>query len=445
MIRIAVTALFFVLLIVATVVRVVALWPQPSSEVVQPLPLAGVAATTPGSLSVAPPAGLFERLQGRFDDSDNHYESLLLQGLLLFHHGHIDQSISRIELLTRQAPRFELAHLVLGDLLLARFTPLKTIGGAVPQFEGQDYHQRLDELRSEARARLHGYLSRMDDHQSPRALVSLGEKTPYALVIDKSKNRLYVFRNQGEGVPPRLVDDFYIVLGQQVGDKMIEGDLKTPTGTYFVTSYIDPEKLPPMYGSGAFPINYPNEYDRRRNKSGFGIWLHGTDRSLFSRPPLDSEGCVVLTNEEFEHIREYVQIGRTPVVITEGLEWLPPGDWQRQNQDVKDFIEEWRHQWEEGDLQGYLNLYADDFWSAGHDYHSWSRYKQQVFSSKTYQQIAVSDLSLYEYPRQDNEPAMIVANFVQHYRSNNFNGDMRKRLYLVKQQNQWQVLYEGGQ
>lgn len=445
MIRIAFTALLLVLLIAATVVRVVALWPQPLSAVVQPQQQLDGVITRPGSLSVPPPSGLLERLQGHFDDTDNHYESLLLQGLLLFQHGHIDQSITQLELLTRQAPRFELAHLVLGDLLMARFTPLKTIGGAVPEVEGRHYHQRLDELRSEARARLHGYLSRLNDHQSPRALIALGEKTPYALVIDKSKNRLYVFRNQGDGLTPKLVDDFYIVLGQQMGDKMTEGDLKTPIGTYFVTSYIDPEKLPPLYGSGAFPINYPNEYDRRRNKSGFGIWLHGTDRSLFSRPPLDSEGCVVLTNEEFEHIREYVEIGRTPVVITEGVEWLPQSDWQRQNQDVKEFIEEWRLLWEEGDLQGYLNLYAEDFWSAQHDYHSWSRYKQQVFSSKTYQQIAVSDLSLYEYPRQDHEPAMIVANFIQHYRSNNFNGDMRKRLYLVKQQNQWRVLYEGRQ
>jgi murein L,D-transpeptidase YafK len=388
-----------------------------------------------------PQPGLIESLEKRFLESNNHYELLLLHGLLLFQGGHIDEAITQIELLTRIAPRFELAHLVLGDLLLARFTPLKAIGGAVPAV----HEQRLKELRSEARARLHGYLSRLNDHQIPRALIALGEETPYALVIDKSKNRLYVFRNQGEGLPPQLVDDFYIVLGQQVGDKMVEGDLKTPTGTYFVTSYIAAEKLPPLYGSGAFPINYPNEFDRKQQKSGFGIWLHGTDRSLFSRPPLDSEGCVVLTNEEFEHIRQYVELGRTPVVISEELEWLPHKDWQAQKNTIKDFIEEWRRQWEEGDLQAYLEMYAEDFWTAQHDYRSWSRYKQQVFSSKTYQQVALSDLSLYEYPRNDDEPVMIVANFVQHYRSNNFNGDMRKRLYLVKQQDQWRVLYEGGQ
>jgi len=445
MIRLAVTAVVFVLLIVATVVRVVALWPQPLPEISPPDRHPDAVITQSEPLSIYPPLGLPEHLQGRLSDTNNHYEALLLQGLLLFQSGHIDQAIIQMELLTGLAPRFELAHLILGDLLLARFTPLQTIGGAALDIDNHHYHQRLDELRSEARARLHGYLSRLNDHQIPRALIALGDETPFALLIDKSKNRLYVFRNQGDGLPPQLVDDFYIVLGQQVGDKMVEGDFKTPTGTYFVTSYISPEKLPPLYGSGAFPINYPNEYDRRRKKSGFGIWLHGTDRSLFSRPPLDSEGCVVLTNEEFEHIRQYVEIGRTPVVISEGIEWLPHADWQAQKSAIKDFIEEWRRQWEEGDLQAYLNMYAEDFWSAEHDYRSWSRYKQQVFSSKTYQQIALKDLSIYEYPRHHNEPDMVVASFMQDYRSNNFNGTMRKRLYLVKHQDQWRVLYEGGQ
>jgi len=38
----------------------------------------------------------------------------------------------------------------------------------------------------------------------------------------------------------------------------------------------------------------------------------------------------------------------------------------------------------------------------------------------------------------------ISQNMLQHYRSNNFNGDMRKRVYPVKQQDQWRAQYEGG-
>ena len=37
-------------------------------------------------------------------------------------------------------------------------------------------------------------------------------------------------------------------------------------------------------GDGAFPLNYPNEWDRRLNKTGSGIWLHGT--------PLEPQGFI---------------------------------------------------------------------------------------------------------------------------------------------------------
>lgn len=442
MIRTLVCILLLFGLIAVTVVRVVALWPQPS-QVDAPVQ------ALPGNdtlLFSAAGTELLERLEPRFDRQTDDYEAMLLRGLLLFQAGKIDEALSQLKALTRAAPRFELAHLIYGDLLLARFAPLDTIGSAVPaKLEDGNHQQRIAELRSEARARLQGYLTLLNTDRVPSVLISLGDNTPYALVIDKSKNRLYVFRNQGPGSVPVLVDDFYIVLGQKVGDKMVEGDLKTPTGTYFVTSYLAPELLPPLYGSGAFPINYPNEYDRHHQKTGFGIWLHGTDRSLFSRPPLDSEGCVVLTNEEFERIRQYVVIGRTPVIIGEELEWVAKSEWQKQKSMINLAIQKWREHWELGDLQAYLEMYSRDFWTSQHDYHSWGRYKQQVFAGKTYQQIKLSDLSLYGYPRDGDAAPLIVANFIQHYRSNNFNGDMRKRLYLVKEEGQWKVIYEGRQ
>jgi hypothetical protein len=40
---------------------------------------------------------------------------------------------------------------------------------------------------------------------------------------------------------------------------------------------------------------------------------------------------------------------------------------------------------------------------------------------------------------------MVVANFRQQYDSNNFQSEMDKRLYLVKEQGSWRILYEGAQ
>lgn len=389
---------------------------------------------------------LFDRLNNRLERNSDDYEASLLKGLLLFQVGGLDDAITELQVLTQRAPKFQLAHLILGDLLMARFNQVDAIGtSGLLQLNGSEQEKRIQQLQSEVRARLQGYLFLADGVEVPRALLALSGDTEYALIVDKSKNRLYVYHNSGPGLSPELVDDFYVVLGKNTGEKFREGDLRTPSGVYFVTSYFPDEKLPPLYGSGAFPVNYPNEYDRRLQKTGKGIWLHGTDKSLYSRPPLDSEGCVVLTNEEFNRIGQYVEIGRTPIIISESVDWVSSREWLDQNIEVQAALETWRQNWERSDLTSYLNMYADDFWSKKYDKKGWAAYKKQVFSGKKFQKIDLSDISLLSYPGAKKSRPMVMANFVQQYRSNNFNGSAHKRLYMVKEQGNWKVLYEGRQ
>lgn len=445
-----VAAAVIVLFLALTGVRVGALWPKQQATVVdgpsRSLPTLELPSFEPQLVLSGQSRELLEGLNRRLSDNADDYEAGLLKGLLLFQAGALDDAIRVLRELTERAPKFQLAHLILGDLLTARFEHLDAIGArAVGDAAVSDHQQRLKQLQAEARARLLGYLSKSEELQVPKALMALSNNVGYALVVDKSKNRLYVYRNAGPGLPPELVIDFYIVLGKVPGDKMYEGDLKTPNGVYFVTSYLPDEKLPPLYGSGAFPVNYPNELDRRRKKTGSGIWLHGTDKSLYSRPPLDSEGCVVLTNTEFSRISQYVEVGRTPVIIGEELEWVSARQWLDRNIELQSALETWRRNWENADVDSYLDMYSRDFWTKGYDWNNWSSYKKLVFRGKTYQKIDLSDISLFEYPAGDRGKPMVVANFVQHYRSNNFNGDMRKRLYLVEEESRWKVLYEGGQ
>ncbi|PLX91062.1 MAG: hypothetical protein C0619_07925 [Desulfuromonas sp.] len=448
MLRRSLTTCLIISLLAATVVSVSALWNQQLPDENIPSVLFSPFDSQSEqqwllSLSQQQSA-LWDRLKLRLQVNPEDYEASLLKALLFFQTAQLDAALEELNGLTQRAPKFQLAHLILGDLLLARFDQLEQIGSTPLLASINSDEERIAQLRSEASVRLQGYLSLIDKREIPRSLISLSDSIEHVLVVDKSKNRLYIYENAGTAIPPRLIDDYYIVLGKKTGNKVTEGDLRTPSGVYFVTHFIDDENLPRKYGTGAFPVNYPNEYDRFQSKTGDGIWLHGTDKELYSRPPLDSEGCVVLTNEEFSRIKQYVKPGKTPVIISEKVEWIPTDQWLERTIELQTRLEGWRQNWENADIPAYLDDYSIDFWAQGHDYKSWTRYKKRVLANKKFQKIALSDISLFGYPRQSvNGKEVVVANFRQSYRSNNYNGDINKRLYLVHENGDWRVLYEG--
>jgi hypothetical protein len=181
-----------------------------------------------------------------------------------------DLALQRVEKLIAEHPNFRLAHLIRGDLLLARSRPLQTFGNVVKTVP----RESVEDLRSEALARLYALRERPRAERLPRAILQLHPGQTHALVIDSRHSRLYVFENVGGH--PHYLADYYVSLGKRGVDKAREGDQKTPIGVYHVTANLPRQKLTDFYGAGAYPINYPNEYDRQRGRNGFGIWVHGT-------------------------------------------------------------------------------------------------------------------------------------------------------------------------
>lgn len=273
--------------------------------------------------------------------------------------------------------------------------------------------------------------------------MALGKSVKKALLVDKKSNRLYVFEKDDGGHRLQRVNDYYISTGKLVGDKNVKGDLRTPEGVYFVTSWLSPDKLPSKYGVGAFPVNYPNELDKHNGKTGYGIWLHGTDKGYYSRPPRDSEGCVVLTNIDLDSLKSEIKPGITPVVITDSVEWLDYASWKKERRDILKAVEDWRQDWESMNVDKYLSHYSKNFWSKTHNLKSWSARKRYLAKNKKYQSVKFTDMSLLVYPQKNNNNEMAVVRLHQDYKSNNFKSEMYKRLYLSKNDQGWKILYEG--
>ena len=121
------------------------------------------------------------------------------------------------------------------------------------------------------------------------------------LLVDKKDCRVAVYRGHSKW---EMIAAYPCTTGKVPGDKFKEGDLKTPTGIYWLTDVWSEKDLIGMYGAkeakpygaGAFPLNYPNLMDRLfHNKTGYGIWLHGTEGDQ----PIPTEGCVSVSNENF--------------------------------------------------------------------------------------------------------------------------------------------------
>jgi len=131
----------------------------------------------------------------------------------------------------------------------------------------------------------------------------------YAVAVDKSSRTLYILLENKKNYA--VVQTFRVSLGQIMGDKLREGDKKTPEGFYKVIQVKEDDELPGIYGPRAFVLNYPNKYDRANGSTGGGIWIHGTGNGL--RTP-DTKGCVEVTDENIMALGKWIGV-ETPVLI----------------------------------------------------------------------------------------------------------------------------------
>jgi len=393
------------------------------------VPLAAIASLKTAS---AIPAG---RLPATVSDSGP--EAQLASIFKEIEANRLNNALQLTENLLRQHPNYRLANLIKGDLLLARTQQIQTFGAMT----GAPLDKVAD-LRAEAIVRLRGYREKPETNNVPRYLLQMQPDQHYAIVVDTKRSRLYLYENDlANGGRPRFVADYYVTQGKLGAEKVSEGDKKTPIGVYHVTSSMPRQKLADLYGSGAFPINYPNEWDKRQGRNGSGIWLHGTPSDTFSRPPRASEGCVVLTNQDLDTVAKSLQVGLTPVIISNSVEWLSFDDWAKERSELNKSIDAWRSDWESRDTERYLKHYSKRFKTSDQSLEQFAAQKRQVNAGKEWIKVKTDNLSVFRNPGKEE---VVVVTFDQDYRSNNLNNVMKKRQYWLREDGRWKIIYEGS-
>lgn len=276
------------------------------------------------------------------------------------------------------------------------------------------------------------------DRWLPDPVLLVEGRPRYVLVVEKDRQLLHLFRYDGQA---ELVASYPCTTGQNTGDKSVIGDLKTPEGVYFFTNHLTKQDLvsrygpaASLYGAGAFPMDYPNFFDREEGRKGSGIWLHGVEYEGRVQKAHDTRGCVAVGNDDFRELASRIELGETPIIVTRTLRWADRENMTRVARQVQDALEGWKDAWQSKDIEAYIRHYAPDFHSRGMDRDAWRAYKDRF--NRIYKTIEV-DLEDVAVLRESED--LVLVDFRQNYVSDRYHDDGFKRLYLKQMPDGWKI------
>jgi murein L,D-transpeptidase YafK len=242
------------------------------------------------------------------------------------------------------------------------------------------------------------------------------------LLVDKHRETLYVVDVKNN--VPEVTRSFKIISGEDGGDKLKEGDKRTPEGIYFIRGAIAPGKLNSiLFGDGAYTLNYPNIVDKNRGKTGHGIWIHGRGKD---RSDDRTKGCVSLSNNDLEALKTYILIG-TPVVISHTLEYMKAEEYNKKKLRYLDYFNGFITAWEKGGFEEYANYFDNRFREKGGlTNRQYLNRKKNIMRAHPNRKVVASDVVIFT----ENSTEMMYK-FNQMYCANNILSFGVKKLYLT--------------
>ncbi|GAP35665.1 L,D-transpeptidase family protein [Piscinibacter sakaiensis] len=360
--------------------------------------------------------------------------------------GRAQEALDAAARLTADYPQFGLAQLVYADLLTTLTRPAEGFGASAAA-QRAEAAERLKELVAEARARV-GSAQRPAAGLVPAQFVRIDPSVQHAVAVDVSRSRLYVFENTPQGLV--LKRDYYSSVGKLGMAKQVEGDLRTPLGVYFVTGRVPEARLrqpalKDLYGAAALVLNYPNQYDQLRGRTGSGIWLHGVASNLFSRAPLATDGCVALANPDLLEMATFIERQETPILIAERLEWVRPEAAQQRQAGFLRAFDAWKAARSAADAGAQQRFYADQrtVVSTVPEIAARSTERQRALMPVAFTPAApnasIDAVTVLAW-RDDRD--VVVVTFTE--TTPGGNRPRLKRQYWLEQDGQWQVVFEGS-
>jgi len=257
----------------------------------------------------------------------------------------------------------------------------------------------------------------------PAYLLQVPSSVPAVFIAETDAATLHRFSFAANGGFNR--DERYMSVGQHGVGKQRPWDRRTPLGIYIVNEQLDTSKLHEKYGPLAFPLDYPNVWDRANKRSGDGIWIHGVSADGGRRPPFDTDGCIALPNEELLALEKQLIPMITPVIVTRAIHWVSDADVAALRNELNDVLEAWARSQRDGDLHRYLSLYEAHFTYRGMDRNTWAAFRTRTLSVPI-REFEITNILLLADPE---EPGLYLSRFDQRIVRDDGELETIKRLY----------------
>lgn len=238
------------------------------------------------------------------------------------------------------------------------------------------------------------------DEQVPAALIRVPASLGSVFVAEVNTANLHRFVRSEEAIEHG--GSYYMSIGQAGAGKERSGDRRTPLGIYFVTEQLDTSRLHEKYGVTAFPLDYPNAWDRRARRTGDGIWLHGVDPKGGQRPERDTDGCIALRNDDLISLAAEFTDNVTPVIAVREMHFAGKAENDALRQELETAVSVWAESQAAGDLHAFLSTYDTAFQRWGLNIDEWRALLTASAAGRAIETVNVSELLLLRYPEEDN-------------------------------------------
>lgn len=246
-----------------------------------------------------------------------------------------------------------------------------------------------------------------------------------AIVLTNKTDKILRVYSYEDGKIRKDFEQKEIITGL-MGDKKIEGDLKTPVGFYELGRKFNPGD--PYYGPFAFATTYPNLLDKVQGKTGGGIWIHGYPLDGSRLDEFKTRGCIALFNNNLEKFAQVVQ-DKKVFVMTEEKEKI-----RAKKDQIASLLADlftWKLAWTNSDTNIYLSFYDEQEFKRFDKmkFEQFASMKKSIFSRKEDKKIKFSDINISPYPNLENETMYRISFYEDYYTENyQFRGD--KILYV---------------